>query len=427
MRRRSYRLEVLLFAALLTLQVFVLTGFTGSRVTGDRFVALIERGTELVRGLHARRAIPLTVLGPEQFAQLTARNFDSATAGANFASVSQPMVLLGLLPSNVDLRRILRSFQADAVIGWYSIAAKRIYVMSHQDGLTLSDAVTISHEYTHALQDQAFDLTRVRAYGARGGLHDSDRDLAISALIEGDATTEMSLFARAMFTPSEYNQFMQEANQAGVGGDGSVPYVTNVALFPYVEGSAFVSALLRHTSAGAGFERVNAVYRHPPVSTQEILHLDLYLQHPAAPAPDVAPPAPRLPRGWRQVDSDVVGAYELRGMLERFVDIPGAINASEVWRADRYTLFDRGADYIMAWHLQTDSPNSVIELQSTLIYYLNQRYQPAEPFYFAQSSLTYAVPDSAVAMRVSGQDIFLAFGSRGALEPVVSGAVDSMR
>src|SRR6202008_1744154 len=68
--------------------------------------------------------------------------------------------------------------------GLYVPSDKKLYVVSKEGGVGPLERFLYSHEYTHALQDQNFDLQAFQP----DSLHDqSDRQLARQALVEGDA------------------------------------------------------------------------------------------------------------------------------------------------------------------------------------------------------------------------------------------------
>src|SRR5262249_10949963 len=91
--------------------------------------------------------------------------------------------------SPVKAKVIERPEAADKKIqGYYSTQDKTLYLFNDISGAY--EKVVLIHEMVHALKDQHFDLGKPKAR-----LHlthyDSDADLALAALIEGDATFTM--------------------------------------------------------------------------------------------------------------------------------------------------------------------------------------------------------------------------------------------
>src|SRR5262245_1038570 len=82
-----------------------------------------------------------------------------------------------------------RAPDADKKIqGYYSIADKKLYL--HNDISGAYEKGVLIHEMVHALQDQHFDLGKLKAR-LHVGKFDSDAERALAALIEGDATYTM--------------------------------------------------------------------------------------------------------------------------------------------------------------------------------------------------------------------------------------------
>ena len=99
-----------------------------------------------------------------------------------------------------------------------------------------------------------------------------DEDLALNALIEGDATVAMEQYA-AMSPDLEEPWDAYRAERAEGTDDRLPDGLGKEYAFPYEAGVAFVEAVL----AQGGWEAVNEVYSRPPTTTEQILHPDKYL------------------------------------------------------------------------------------------------------------------------------------------------------
>ena len=98
--------------------------------------------------------------------------------------------VLGLLPAGASLEDLYISLLSGVVAGLYNPKDKKLYVVSRSGGLGPSEKSTFAHEYTHALQDQNFDLAGLQLDAPGQG----DRGMARLALVEGDATLVMTLW-----------------------------------------------------------------------------------------------------------------------------------------------------------------------------------------------------------------------------------------
>ena len=89
----------------------------------------------------------------------------------------------GLIPDTMQLRPFLLDLLTEQVVGYYDPGTKVLYVVEG----AAEDLVgmTITHELVHALQDQYINLDSIQNLEG-----DNDRQSALQAVIEGQATYE---------------------------------------------------------------------------------------------------------------------------------------------------------------------------------------------------------------------------------------------
>jgi len=240
---------------------------------------------------------------------------------------------LDLIPPDLDLRQLLDAMLEEQAAGLYDPVTETFYVMSSQGKLGPLAKTIYAHEYTHALQDQHFDLEAL-GVGDDEALND-DQLLALHALIEGDATLTMQQFMFNHLSPLE----MVGLLGAAVGVDQSVvneapPYLRKSLLFPYQEGLIFTTLLYQQ----GGWPAVNAAFTHLPQSSEQILHPERY---PAdtpqvVPLPDLADV---LGREWELVAENVLGEFTLQLYLDTHLTGQKAGQAATGWGGDRYALY----------------------------------------------------------------------------------------
>src|SRR5262249_5758295 len=109
-------------------------------------------------------------------------------------------------------------------------------------------------------------------------------------------------------------------------------------VFPYVHGLAFIKEALAH----GGWEGLDSVYRHPPVSTAQIMHPEKYFtaapEMPRAVALELAEAAHGS--AWKKLKRDVLGEFLLSVVLQQFLSEDEARQSAVGWRGDRYELFE---------------------------------------------------------------------------------------
>jgi hypothetical protein len=237
--------------------------------------------------------------------------------------------LLKLIPADLDLQAEIDKLLAAQVIGFYDPETKQLFVAGETDGkLTADTQVTVAHELDHALTDQHFDFgTATRA------LEETDRAEELSAytaLIEGDAVLLQSLWAQRYL--SDKDQGSLGAELSGSGLDDTPRYLQQALVFPYTKGLDFTFERYRTTRSFAG---VDAAWRRPPTSTEEILHPERYTEgqewHPP-PLPDVAA------AGCTPVRSGTLGEFDMRELLARHLSERDANRAADDWAGDSFTF-----------------------------------------------------------------------------------------
>jgi hypothetical protein len=122
----------------------------------------------------------------------------------------------------------------------------------------------LAHELNHAVEDQAFDLSDRLGTG--------DRDLALTALVEGSATVTMIRYARRFQNPIA---LALAAEGIDSGTAGVPPFILHQLLFAYTAGARFVGALYDQTHSWALVD--HALESDPPVSSEQIMHPRKYL------------------------------------------------------------------------------------------------------------------------------------------------------
>ena len=125
----------------------------------------------------------------------------------------------------------------------------------------------IAHEYTHALQDQHFHLSKLQRFPIHHHIHNSDAYTAVHALIEGDAVTVQNNFMETYYTQSEKQALFRQIESTRTA---ALPRALEEQFtFPYTAGPTYV----QHLVQTGGYRVVDAAFRHPPTTSYQILIL----------------------------------------------------------------------------------------------------------------------------------------------------------
>ncbi len=295
---------------------------------------------EDLRGLRFRHAlVPLSVTGA-QARRTGLAELDRLEPPSAQAADQELLKLLGLIPASANLRAIQGSILQDQVAGYYDTDHKRLAIVRGATGSSPAvTEITMAHELTHALEDQVY------------GIHDvsqgtSDRALAYTALVEGDATVIMTRYAQRFISGA--GLLGAALTAGGAGSTAKLPeFIESSLEFPYLQGEEFVSALY---DVARGWKLVNfALHDRPPVSTEQIMD-PLKYEADEKPLPVRLRVGPLLPSSWRRAMAGTLGQFVTGQLLDRGVK-PGlgagarhgaAAEAAAGWGGDRYELWTSG-------------------------------------------------------------------------------------
>lgn len=298
--------------------------------------AQIEAQVQTLRDLPAKTTVTPVLLDSKGVRDWLTRANAAQTNHQALADQSRLFVHLGLLPAGSSLEQMELDLQAGQVIGFYDPDSKGLYVLSESGGVGAVEKITFSHEYTHALQDQNFGLDTL----AIDTPDQSDRDLARTALPEGDATMLMTQWS------VKYMSLVDLIQVAGSSLSGpqtdqlanAPPILRETLLFPYEDGLNFVQGIFDK----GGWAAVDQLYADPPDSTSQILHPELYAGG-VKPVALAVPAVPSSLAGWKLTMQDTLGELELRIWLEG-IGSTGASNspaaAVSSWAGDRVGLYE---------------------------------------------------------------------------------------
>jgi hypothetical protein len=280
----------------------------------------IKHFVEQERGLKFKHPVKADVLGDRAFLKQLHKG-EKKPKPKEVEALLGSLSSLGLVASTTPIVRAFRTARDDGTLGFYDFKTKRLYVRG--EAATPGVRAVLAHELTHALTDQWFGLRRPKLQKRA-----DEQQSAFTALSEGDAErTRMAYEAQAL-SPEQRQEAETEEN-----GTGSFPHVPRVVLqligFPYAVGPQFVSALVGH----GGLDALNAAYKHPPVSSEQLINPTAYLAH------DEPKPVAKPKAGGKQVDHGDLGYVGLLLMLENGLDQSAALGAIVGWGGDRYTTW----------------------------------------------------------------------------------------
>ena len=325
----------------------------------ERQLAKVEADTAKMRGLAPISKVPEYFISRDEMRySMTMQTLQEYTPEMAERDVMRLWLLLMIDDRSTDFRQMEIDFAGDSVLGYYDHEKKELFVRT--DGTTLSPGAreTLAHEFVHSLQDQHHDLQKLLPEEM-----DSDQEMAIRSLVEGDATVSGLLYASQYMTMGEFYQMYDESSGGAPPVPGRAPvYLQEGWQFPYKFGSRFILEL----GELGNFKPTDKAFKDPPRSTEQIMHPEKYLSTPRDdPKPVTLPPLnDALGVGWRALETDTLGEFDLSVMLlENYQRSP---EAAAGWGGALYTLYSDGKDYVTVMGSRWDTPKDANEWEEAL-------------------------------------------------------------
>lgn len=311
-----------------------------------------------LRQIPFRSEVRRDVTRREDLKALLIKELDEEMTPAEFRTGELAFKAFGLIPRDLDWKATMVKVYAEEIAAFYDPKTKTMHLIREADqapkqvgfleallgkkgGFDKDENKTvIAHELTHALADQHYDLDAMQERVKR----DDDRSMALSALIEGEATLAMIGSQMEDWDGSKITDVPAEALDrmfslmmplmpmtGGAGLREAPPILSESLLFPYLRGLVFCARL---TNKG-GWKAVDGAYARPPQSTEQILHPEKYRDQPDPPTQlDLG--TLDAGAGWTEVGRNVLGEFQLSILLRRHGGRPIAAG----WDGDRYAVFE---------------------------------------------------------------------------------------
>jgi hypothetical protein len=289
-----------------------------------------------ITGLRLRSPLKKSLRTREQIRAYVIKEMDEDKDAAERYAGERSAEVFGLLPKGFDLDSLMVELLTEQIAGLYDPKAHEFYVA---DWIPVEDQkMVMAHELTHALEDQHFQIEN----WSKAARPNDDAELAREAVLEGSAMAAMVDYLMAGTGRSL--QDLPDIDPAMLLGDmESTPtlakaprFLKDALIFPYLDGLTFSAAVLK----GAGWSNLPGLFTRPPVSTQQILHPELYRAN--KPAPVVTLPAMDKAIGseWKKLEDNIMGEFGWKEVLKQFLAETKATAVSMAWDGDRYQVYE---------------------------------------------------------------------------------------
>lgn len=368
--------------------------------------AHIEDELAALRGLPFVRSVPFAQESRKDFRARVHKELGRELTPQKNEVLSRAFADLGLAPTGFNLLATLEDALTTQVAAYYDPESKSFRVLKDARDKDM-DEMVVAHELAHALADQHFDLeTFDGGPGNRLGLSEETRT-ARQFVTEGEATFMMVAWKAAggqgknkrlgplsvaglrmglaMMGAADMTELLATTRQgrglAALSPEdreeldqlSKLPPVISLSLIePYFKGAAFIS----EAWGRGGWEAVNDLYRHPPDSTEQILHFKEKFFDGRDPPIEIALPEQRSVLPDKPAETDVMGELGVRAYFKTW-DHPGGEIAAAGWGGDRFWVWKRAVGDLVLWATSWDSELDAREFLEAYLDTLGPRYPKA--------------------------------------------------
>ncbi len=367
----------------------------------DNYESIIEDVVQL-------RELPLDEIPPQMSItaeELTALNVSSMDDMVieNIQREENFLEILGLIPEDYDLVQGYTTESNSNVAGFYTPSNNEIYLIEQEEWSNI-DQITLAHEITHAIQDQAFDL----GDSSVEQMND-DEKLARLALIEGDAT--LTTFLYMLENVPDINLLPYSSFQGETSTGPEAPsFLVDLTYFPYFFGEDFVRFLYTKD----GWEEVNNAFENLPTSSEQILHPQKYINGEEPIPVSLEGLAEKLGPQWEETLTNVLGEYGIYLMLSEYLGSYAASDPSDGWGGDQYVLLENTEDgsQALAMQITWDSKPAAERFRDFFTIAMTHRkdyLEIAETFSLEPDTRIWTDGEETILMQHTDEDVYLVY------------------
>jgi hypothetical protein len=314
----------------------------------------VKRGVAQERQLSFLRDVPFVSKTPDEAQRMMIARLERDNDDAELRYSGEAGQMTGLFPPGIDLKLEEIKLMRDQVAGFYDPHTK---VMVEVRGMGVLGSgfsgdnspkgeLLYAHELTHALQDQHFGLEPMMERAK----NDDDEEIALHAVMEGDATLCGLAYVSGGLDNESLDRILAQLSaldtDAYSEAQGAPIGLRVPMLFQYSQGARFVAEAWKR----GGWNAVDALYRDPPQSSQQILDPSLYFDHRTPPRRIVLGGYEDTLTGWKKVEDDTFGELLLQIILERNLP-PHAqeLHLAERWAGDQMVILQKDNAVTLIW------------------------------------------------------------------------------
>ncbi len=334
-------------------------GRAGAQVPDAAQIQRVTTEIADITGLAVKHPVPCETISRAGWKKWVQDEIQASVKPGEIRSEELLLKKLGLVPENFDLKSATVDLLGEQAAAVYDHRRKKMLFVDGATDDAMAEAVLV-HELSHAVADQHFDMKRFLEKGPKSDEAQSAR----MAVVEGQAMwimveSQLRKMGQSLKTsPSTLNMMLPAMGQMAAETYpifNSAPlYLRETLLFPYSGGMMFQQAIF----AKSGKESFAEILRKPPVTTQQILHPELYVKNVGPTHPPL--PSIRAPKEFDRLTDGSIGELDFRILLQQYTGIKEATEQAEKWRGCNFDLLENKQDKhtVLRWAVDWDSPES---------------------------------------------------------------------
>ena len=370
-----------------------------------------------ITGFQIHHRVPAELISRDQVKAFLQKRMKEAATPEDIRVEELTLKKFGLVPQDFDLARNTVDLLTEQAAAFYDFNRKKLYITDWTPSATREPALI--HELGHALADQNFNLAKFIKQGRKS----DDGSTARLAVMEGQASWLMAEYlarkaGQSLATSPALLETMAHSIESGAGEfpvfEGEPLYLRQTLVFPYTKGLLFQNAVYKRMGASAFAE----VFRHPPVSTQQILHPDTYFS-------GAAPATPALPElagahGYKRIADGTVGELDHSILLEQYCGRQESADVSPHWRGGAYALLERRTPerVVLLYASEWDDAAAARRYFQLYRKVLEKKWKHIEIQSESDASLSGVGDDGNFLLRLTGAAVTSVEGAESAVAPV---------
>jgi len=355
-----------------------------------------------ITGLTLRTPLKKSLRSREEIRDYVIKQMNEEKNPAERYAGARSAEAFGLIPKGFDLDAFMVDVLTEQVEGLYDPKTHEFYIA---DWSPLSDQrMVMAHELTHALEDQHFQIEAWE----RAARPNDDAELARDAVLEGSAMAAMVDYL--MLGTGRSLKDLPDFDPSMLVGDLSStptlkkapPFIKDALIFPYMSGLTFSAAVMKQS----GWAGLPSLFEKPPVSSQQILHPELY-KSGKIPA-NVSLPALEklLGSDWTKLEENVMGEFGWKEVLKQFLDNDRAKALAAAWDGDWYVVYEqkKSKRLVLVTRVHLDRLESAERFFGQYSEALEKKYSERTNLFRRPNFFSFDTPDGGVFLNCTAEE-----------------------